>query len=74
VQVNYKNKLNLTLINSLLNINSQGLVFKYKIFLNKNFIFYIISNIIILFFSWNLLNNNSINVNLYFNLNFLYFF
>ena len=47
---------------------------KYKIFVNKNFVFYILTTIIMLLFSFNLIINNAILVNFFFNYNFFNFF
>ncbi len=71
----FKTKINVKLINILLiKKKSLFLGLKYKIFVNKNFIFYILSSIFIFLFTFNAVINSSILVNFYFNYNFLYFF
>ena len=82
MQLIYKNKINLFLImyskkkiiNKIKNSNFWNFNFKYKILINKYFIYFLIINIILYFYSFNLIKNYSINNNVYFNYNFFIFF
>lgn len=75
MQNNYKIKLNIILKNFFINkLKKPFLGIKYKIFINKNFMFYTISTIILTLYSFNLLSNYSILVNFYFNYNFFFLF
>lgn len=75
MQNNYKIKLNIILKKFFMNkLQKYFLGVKYKIFSNKNFMFYTLSTIILIIYSFNLLSNYSILVNFYFNNIFFFLF
>jgi hypothetical protein len=76
MQLAYKNKLgilikNLNYVNKAKIINMQ---IKYKLFFNKNYAFYVLSNIMFSLLSKNLVKNNSLCVNSFCNYNFFILF